>query len=157
MCQRGRINSTSISSLLSQRVFWTTCAMTSFILQRKATEKVFCQKDSICQSWLEANKQKFLPSFPSAISELELMPPGGISEKFFLSHPLEELLGTDPGPGVDAELHLRDLLVDLLHEVDDEVDQLVPEHLLGVEVGDQETDVVALEEDKSKMVLGSKK
>ena len=29
--------------------------------------------------------------------------------------------------------------------MDDEVDELVPVHLLGVEVGDQETDVVALE------------
>ena len=68
------------------------------------------------------------------------------TQKLELStHPFEELFGADPRPGVDAELHLWYLLVDLLHEVDDEVDQLVPEHLLGVEVGDQETDVVALE------------
>ena len=42
-------------------------------------------------------------------------------------------------PRVNAELHLRDLLVDLLHEVNDEVDQLVAVHLLRVEVRDQET------------------
>lgn len=58
---------------------------------------------------------------------------------------LEELLCANPGPGVDAQLHLRDLLVDLLHEVDHEVDELVPVHGLRVEVGDQERDVVALD------------
>ena len=42
-------------------------------------------------------------------------------------------------PRVDAEFHFRNFFVDLLHEVDDEVDQLVPVHLLRVEVGDQET------------------
>lgn len=66
------------------------------------------------------------------------------------THPFEELLGTDPGPGVDAELHLGDLFVDLLHEVDDEVDQLVAVHLLRVKVGDQEADVVALEVKKKR-------
>lgn len=43
------------------------------------------------------------------------------------------------------ELHFRDLLVDLFHELNDEVDQLVLQHLLGVEVGDEERDVVALD------------
>ena len=42
-------------------------------------------------------------------------------------------------PRVDAEFHFRNFFVDLLHEVDDEVDQLVSVHLLRVEVGDQET------------------
>jgi hypothetical protein len=36
------------------------------------------------------------------------------------------------------ELHLRDLLVDLFHELDNKVDQLMLQHLLGVEIGDQE-------------------
>jgi hypothetical protein len=43
------------------------------------------------------------------------------------------------------ELHLRDLLVDFLHKLDDEVHQLVLQHLLCVEVGDQERDVVSLD------------
>ena len=43
------------------------------------------------------------------------------------------------------ELHLGDFLVDLLHELNDEVDELVLEHLFGVEVGDEEGDVVALD------------
>ena len=51
----------------------------------------------------------------------------------------EEGLGADPCPGVDGELHLGNLPVDLLHEGDDEVDELVAEHLVRVEVGDQET------------------
>lgn len=42
------------------------------------------------------------------------------------------------------ELHLRNLLVYLLHELDYEVDQLVLQHLLSVEVGDQERDIISL-------------
>eukprot|EP01023_Acetabularia_acetabulum_P052221 TRINITY_DN57887_c0_g1_i1.p2 TRINITY_DN57887_c0_g1~~TRINITY_DN57887_c0_g1_i1.p2 ORF type:complete len:148 (-),score=18.54 TRINITY_DN57887_c0_g1_i1:71-514(-) len=56
---------------------------------------------------------------------------------------LEELLGHNAGAGVDGQLHLRDLLVDVLHELDDKVDQLRLVHALRVEVGDQEADVVA--------------
>ena len=63
------------------------------------------------------------------------------------SEPLEELLGADASARVDRQLHLADLLVDLLHEADDEVDQLVLVHLLRVEVRDQEADVVALQND----------
>lgn len=47
--------------------------------------------------------------------------------------------------GPYEELHFGNLLVHLLHELDDEVDELVLEHLLGVEVCDEERDVVALE------------
>jgi hypothetical protein len=42
------------------------------------------------------------------------------------------------------ELHLRNLLINLFHELDDEVNKLVLEHLLGVEVCDEEGDVVSL-------------
>ena len=42
------------------------------------------------------------------------------------------------------EFHLGNLLVNLLHELDDKVDKLVLQHLLGVEIGDEEGDVVAL-------------
>lgn len=43
------------------------------------------------------------------------------------------------------ELHFRNLLVNLLHELNDKVDELVLEHFLRVEVGDEERDVVALD------------
>lgn len=42
------------------------------------------------------------------------------------------------------ELHLRDLLVDFLHELNDKVHQLMLQHLLGVEVCDQERNIIAL-------------
>ena len=42
------------------------------------------------------------------------------------------------------ELHFRDLLVNLLHELDDKVDQFVLEHLLGMEIRNEERDVVTL-------------
>ena len=51
---------------------------------------------------------------------------------------LDELLqeggGNDTGAAVDAQLHAGHLGVDFLDEVDDEVDQLVLEHLLGVRI-----------------------
>jgi len=46
---------------------------------------------------------------------------------------------------VDSQLHFADLLVNVCHELDDEVDQLVLEHSFGVEVGHQEADVITLD------------
>ena len=43
------------------------------------------------------------------------------------------------------KLHLRYLLVYLLHELNDEVHQLVLQHLLGVEVRNQERDIITLD------------
>lgn len=69
----------------------------------------------------------------------------------------EELLRDDAGPGVHRQLHLADLLVDLLHEVDDKVHQLVLVHLLCVEVGDEEADVISLTVTKRKRKKKEKK
>ena len=58
---------------------------------------------------------------------------------------LKELLSTNSGPGVHRELHLRNFLINFLHKVDNKVHQLVSQHLLGVEVGDEEANVVSLD------------
>jgi hypothetical protein len=50
----------------------------------------------------------------------------------------QEALGDETCSGVQEKLHFRDLLVHVLHELDDKVHQLVLQHLLGVEVGDEE-------------------
>lgn len=71
-----------------------------------------------------------------------------------ISYVLEEFLSDDTGPGIDGQFHLADLLVDLLHEVDDKVHQLVFVHLLRVEVGDQEANIVSL---KSQCMGGNEK
>lgn len=42
------------------------------------------------------------------------------------------------------ELHFRYLLIHLLHELDDEINKLVLQHLLRMEVCDQERNVVSL-------------
>lgn len=42
------------------------------------------------------------------------------------------------------KLHFRYFLVDLLHELDDKVHQLMLQHLLRVEIGDQEGNIIAL-------------
>lgn len=60
------------------------------------------------------------------------------------THILEEFLSHNASSGVDRQLHLADLLVDLLHKVDDKVHQFVLVHLLRVEVCDKKADVVAL-------------
>lgn len=57
----------------------------------------------------------------------------------------EELLSDDTSPGVDGQLHFTDLLVYFFHEMNDKVHQFVFVHLLCVEVGDQKTDVIALQ------------
>ena len=59
---------------------------------------------------------------------------------------LEERRSYDTGTSTHGQLHGGHLLVDLFHEVDDEVNELVLEHFLGVEVGDEERDVVTLSE-----------
>ena len=56
----------------------------------------------------------------------------------------QEALSHETGSCVQEELHLRDFLVDVLHELDDKVDQLVLQHLFGVEVCDQERNIIAL-------------
>ena len=50
----------------------------------------------------------------------------------------QEALSNETSSCVQEELHLRDLLVHILHELNDEVHQLVLQHLLSVEVGDEE-------------------
>ncbi len=67
-----------------------------------------------------------------------------------VSYVLEELLSNDTGPGIDGQFHLADLLVDLLHEVDDKVHQLVLVHLLRVEVGDQEANIISLKSQRQR-------
>lgn len=60
------------------------------------------------------------------------------------THIFEELLCDDTSPGVDRQLHFTDLFVNFLHEMNDKVHQFMFVHLLCVEVGDEETDVIAL-------------
>lgn len=50
----------------------------------------------------------------------------------------QEALRHETCSGVQEKLHLRDLLVHILHELDDKVHQLVLQHLLSVEVGNEE-------------------
>lgn len=57
----------------------------------------------------------------------------------------QELLSYDASPGVNRQFHLTNFLVDLLHEVDDKVHQLVFVHLLCVEVGNQEANIISLQ------------
>lgn len=42
------------------------------------------------------------------------------------------------------EFHLGDLFVDFLHELDDEIHQLMLEHLLSMGVGNQERNIISL-------------
>jgi len=60
----------------------------------------------------------------------------------------QEALGNETCSRVQEELHLRNLLVHVLHELNDEVHQLVLQHLLSVEVGNEEGNIIALPNDQ---------
>jgi hypothetical protein len=67
----------------------------------------------------------------------------------------QEALGDETCSGVQEKLHFRDLLVHVLHELDNEVHQLVLQHLLGVEVGDEERNVIALRNNQHLLIANS--
>lgn len=54
------------------------------------------------------------------------------------------LLGDNSPPRVDSYLHAADLLVDILHELDDEIYELVFPHPLQMRMGHQKADMVSL-------------
>merc|ERR1711884_535703 len=60
-------------------------------------------------------------------------------------YPFEELLSTNTSPGVDAQFHLGNLLVNLLHEMNDKVDEFVSQHLFSVEIGDQKANIITFD------------
>jgi hypothetical protein len=57
----------------------------------------------------------------------------------------QERLSHKTGPRIQEQLHLRNLLVHLLHELDNKVHQLVLQHLLGVEIGNEEADIISFD------------
>ena len=56
-----------------------------------------------------------------------------------------ELLSDYSSPCVDGDLHPTNLLVDIFHELDDEIDQLVLPQFLQVSMGHEKADVVSLD------------
>ena len=62
----------------------------------------------------------------------------------------QKLGGDNTGARIDGELHRRDLLVNLLHEENDKVDQLVLPHFVHLRVCDQEAKVIVLEQPQTR-------
>lgn len=60
------------------------------------------------------------------------------------SETLEKLLSGDSSTRVDSQLHLTDLLINILHEENDKVHQLPLVHRVAFHVGNQERNVVTL-------------
>ena len=60
-------------------------------------------------------------------------------------YPFEELLSTNTSPGVDAQFHLGNLLVNLLHKMNDKVDEFVSQHLFSVKIGDQKANIITFD------------
>lgn len=52
--------------------------------------------------------------------------------------------GNDTSTSIQAQFHFTNLLVNFLHKQDNKINNLVLVHLVGVEVGDQEANVVPL-------------
>jgi len=63
-------------------------------------------------------------------------------EYFLCNQSLVEGLRSATSTSVDGKLHLRDLLVDILHELNDEIDKLALVKSLGMCIGDKEADIV---------------
>jgi len=63
--------------------------------------------------------------------------------KNLCNHGLVESLGGATSTSVDRKLHLRDLLVDIFHELNDEIDKLALVKSLSMNVGDKETDIIS--------------
>lgn len=61
-----------------------------------------------------------------------------------LSESFKELLRRYSGPRIYRQLHFTYFFIDFFHKVNDEIDKFVLEHLFCVEIGDQETNIVAL-------------
>ena len=60
------------------------------------------------------------------------------------TYPFQELLGTNSSPRIDTQLHFGDLLVNVFHEMNDKVNKFMPEHFFGMEISDEETDIITL-------------
>jgi hypothetical protein len=69
---------------------------------------------------------------------------------------LEEGLCDNTSTSIDGKLELADLLVDILHELDQKVDEFVLEECLSVSVGDQEAYIVVLYKYKNQYQQSSK-
>jgi hypothetical protein len=52
------------------------------------------------------------------------------------THSRQVALCDYPRPSIQAQLHLRNLLVYILHELNDEIDEFMFKHRFSVEVGD---------------------
>lgn len=55
-----------------------------------------------------------------------------------------KLLGNYSSPCINGDLHTTDLFVDVFHELNDEVNQLVLPQFLQVGVSHEEADIVSL-------------
>ncbi len=61
-----------------------------------------------------------------------------------------ELLCNYSTPCVDGDFHAADLLVDVFHELDNEIDQLVLPQFLQVCVRHEKTDIISLSKQRGK-------
>lgn len=69
-----------------------------------------------------------------------------------LLHKLQhELLRNYSPPGIDCDFHAADLLVDVFHELDDEIDQLMLPQLLQVRVSHEKADIESLHTQRARI------
>ena len=79
-----------------------------------------------------------------SLCELPLKSAHGAPVRTSRTHRRQVALRDYSRPRVQRQLHLGNLFVDVLHELNDEVDELVLQHGLGMKIGDQKGNVVAL-------------
>ena len=61
----------------------------------------------------------------------------------YLTHSFQEFFCTNTSPRVDTQFHFRNFFINFFHEMNDKVDQFVPQHFFSMKIGNQETNVIA--------------
>ena len=68
-----------------------------------------------------------------------------IIEKYFQTYPFQKLLSTYSGSWIDTQFHFRNFFVNFFHEVNHKINKFMAIHLFGMEIGNQEANVISLE------------
>lgn len=88
----------------------------------------------------QTHNKAFLPVNPT----IRCFEPRGTKDALSLHKLKHELLCNNSSPRVDGDFHATDFLVDVFHELDNEIDQLMLPQLLQVRVSHEEADVESL-------------
>ena len=65
--------------------------------------------------------------------------------KYFQTYPFQKLFSTYSGSWINTQFHFWNFFVNFFHEVNHKINKFMAIHLFGMEIGNQEANVVSLE------------